>query len=585
MSRSPHDLESARQAERSQSGYRQQLSRLDQMLENGESWSGNERNCAFLNLGTNHSSTAQVHFATVSALTGLNFLEDSRAHALVDWDQDGNVDLCTTSRTAPRLRLMRNESTNENRFIALRLIGKSCNRDAIGARVEVKMTGQRPIVKTLNAGEGFLSQSSKWLHFGLGPPPADLRTAPAIESLDVFWPGATQPQSFRDLKADFFYEIMQDVPVPKQLARRRDLSQQLVSKALELPGTSDSAQILLSSRLPLPPLSFKQFDGATQQVVQGEGEAVWLNLWASWCAPCLRELQEISSRADELRAAGVKVVALSLDDFEQPNVEPTSLADAKRCVQDLKFPFIAGAAPAETIRRLQFASQQIFGRQSQTDLPASFLITADGELAAIYRGPVSVDRFLADAATLSADPKGLMEAALPFPGVWFDGRRRSVPIGMVADLIDHQAAQEAADYVRVHQSDLSQQPGYAEVVGYLGTLLAQKGDLEQALEMYRKALEADPKAVPVLNNMAWHLATHPDPSQRDPQLAIQQAEAAAKLTNYRVASILDTLATAYEAAEQSDQARATLDRAIEIAQQREQTELVTRLKAKRSKLE
>ena len=251
---------------------------------------------------------------------------------------------------------------------------------------------------------------------------------------------------------------------------------------------------------------------------------------------------------------------------------------------DLNFPFVAGAAPAETIRRLQFAERMVFGRQSKTALPASFLLSADGKLAAVYRGPVTIPRLLADVESLTKDERSLTETALPFRGIWFDGRRRFAPIGIVADLIDRRALDDALDYVSRNNKELSQQPGYVEVIGMLGTLLATEDQVKQALQMYRWALEVDPNSIPVLNNMAWHLATNKDPALRDPQSAIRQAELAARLTKYQSASILDTLAVCYATAEQFDRARETFDRAIQLALDAGQHDLAERLKTKRSRL-
>ena len=101
----------------------------------------------------------------------MSFLDDARAHALVDWDYDGDLDIWSTNRTAPRLRFLRNDANGDQHFLALRLRGRQCNRDAIGARVEVVLPngpGAKPLVRSLRAGEGFLAQSTKWLHFGLG---------------------------------------------------------------------------------------------------------------------------------------------------------------------------------------------------------------------------------------------------------------------------------------------------------------------------------------------------------------------------------------------------------------------------------
>ena len=151
------------------------------LLRDGRSLSGNERNCSFLNCGG-------PRFANVSAAMGLDYADDARSQALVDWDHDGDLDLWVYNRSGPRLRLMRNQTdatSNDHLFVAFRLKGTTCHRDAIGARVEVKLAGsdqRKRLVQTLYAGHGFLSQSSNWVHFGLGK-------RPQVEEVTVHWPG------------------------------------------------------------------------------------------------------------------------------------------------------------------------------------------------------------------------------------------------------------------------------------------------------------------------------------------------------------------------------------------------------------
>jgi len=146
------------------------------MLADGRSLSGHEHNCCFLN-------THGKRFADVSAAIGLDHTSDSRGAATVDWDLDGDLDIWISNRTGPRLRFMHNRLGTGSHFLALRLEGVKCNRDAIGARVEVFGAGESGsrLVRALRAGEGYLAQSSKWLHFGLGD-------QSAIERIVVHWP-------------------------------------------------------------------------------------------------------------------------------------------------------------------------------------------------------------------------------------------------------------------------------------------------------------------------------------------------------------------------------------------------------------
>ncbi|RMH15071.1 MAG: hypothetical protein D6696_21675, partial [Acidobacteria bacterium] len=203
MSRSPDVERSSDAREAYVAGWQAIL----ELLRQGRSWSGHERNCAFLSCGGET-------FADVSAASGLDFADDGRALAVVDWDQDGDLDLWLHNRTGPRLRLMinRSERYGGGRSVAFRLQGTRVNRDAIGARVEVELADGRRRIETLYAGDGFLSQSSKWLHVGLG-------REDRIESVAVRWPGGRR-ESFAGVEAGGRYRLVEGEGIARPLPPR-----------------------------------------------------------------------------------------------------------------------------------------------------------------------------------------------------------------------------------------------------------------------------------------------------------------------------------------------------------------------------
>ena len=85
------------------SDYRSGWKAVFKMMKEGLSWSGRERNCAFLNMDG-------ARFAELSSVSGLDFADDARGAAVVDWDLDGRLDLWVTNRTAPQARFMHNVS-------------------------------------------------------------------------------------------------------------------------------------------------------------------------------------------------------------------------------------------------------------------------------------------------------------------------------------------------------------------------------------------------------------------------------------------------------------------------------------------
>ena len=100
---------------------------VNKLMMEGRSWSGREANCVFLNTGAKR-------FANVSAISGLNFLDDARGLAVCDWDQDGSLDLWLANRSAPQTRFLRNQGPRGH-FLSLQLKGTTSNNDAMNRAV------------------------------------------------------------------------------------------------------------------------------------------------------------------------------------------------------------------------------------------------------------------------------------------------------------------------------------------------------------------------------------------------------------------------------------------------------------------
>ena len=64
---------------------------------------------------------------------------------------------------------------------------------------------------------------------------------------------------------------------------------------------------------PLPPLALEAADGETTGLDAFAGRVVVLNLWATWCAPCKREMPTLADLQAAFDPAAVRVVALAID--------------------------------------------------------------------------------------------------------------------------------------------------------------------------------------------------------------------------------------------------------------------------------
>jgi tetratricopeptide (TPR) repeat protein len=123
---------------------------------------------------------------------------------------------------------------------------------------------------------------------------------------------------------------------------------------------------------------------------------------------------------------------------------------------------------------------------------------------------------------------------------------------------DHEAA------VRHLEQALRLDPGYERAHTNLGAALRLRGETAEAIGHFRQALLIDPDAGDALYNLAWLLATHPDPKFREPGEAVRLAERACRLTRNQDAPALDALAAAYAAAGRFDEAAAAARAALAL---------------------
>jgi tetratricopeptide (TPR) repeat protein len=137
-------------------------------------------------------------------------------------------------------------------------------------------------------------------------------------------------------------------------------------------------------------------------------------LWASWCQPCLSELQQLKQQADALAQAGLIIVALSTDRLTfGPSSDPQSALDF---AEEAKLPFPIGFANEPLVQQLQLAHDKIFYRRRALPLPCSFLVDEQGKLAVLYKGPIGAAQLLEDIGLLNATQAKLDLAASPFQG-------------------------------------------------------------------------------------------------------------------------------------------------------------------------
>jgi len=114
---------------------------------------------------------------------GQKAARSSRSAAVADFDNDGRLDVITNNFN-DKPYYYRNQFPKRN-YLKLALTGTKSNRDAIGAVVHL-FAGSTRMVRQVEGAGGYLSCSSKIIHFGLGD-------TKSVDRIEIRWPdGSTQ---------------------------------------------------------------------------------------------------------------------------------------------------------------------------------------------------------------------------------------------------------------------------------------------------------------------------------------------------------------------------------------------------------
>jgi len=74
-----------------------------------------------------------------------------------------------------------------------------------------------------------------------------------------------------------------------------------------------AAVTVASEALRLPALTFQDASGAPKKLADWRGRTVLLNLWATWCVPCRKEMPALDTLQAELGGPKFQVVAVNID--------------------------------------------------------------------------------------------------------------------------------------------------------------------------------------------------------------------------------------------------------------------------------
>jgi hypothetical protein len=155
------------------------------------SWHGWERD---RHLRNNGDGT----FTEIGRAAGNDLILNSRGVAAADYWNRGVLDLAVSAST-DRHALLKNSVGTKRNWLEFELVGTKSNRDAVGARVTVRVKGKAQM-REVFLGDGYGSQNTLRQHFGLND-------ATQADEVIVKWPRTGIVQKFQNVAANRILQV------------------------------------------------------------------------------------------------------------------------------------------------------------------------------------------------------------------------------------------------------------------------------------------------------------------------------------------------------------------------------------------
>ena len=523
--------------------YEQGWSAINDLIRSDCTWSGYERNVFYAN---NRDGT----FADVSAVVGLDFVEDGRAFALADFDHDGRLEIFLKNRNAPQLRILKNVSEDLPPSIAFRLQGAKSNRDAIGASVTIE-TGSGRQMRMLQAGSGFLSQHSKDIFFGLGEAKGPLGAS-------IRWPSGLV-QELHGLPINHRIWVAEGAepshmePFKSALTKRiAPTTEGAANVGAEVEQLPTKIETWLLSPVAAPDFSLPDLSGQARSFSATRGSPLLLNFWTTKSPDSREDLSALQKSYSAWAAKGLQLVAVNVDDPADEEV--------RTFARDLTFTILLGSDEVAAIYNILY--RQLFDRHRDLSLPTSFLIDSNGDIVKVYQGAIVSEHVDKDFQSIPRTDADRLARALPFPSVKYalEFGRNYLSYGALFFQRGYLDQAEAS-----FQQALRDEPSSAEALYGIGSVYLNQNKNAAARETFESVVKLSPNYPDTLPD-AWNNLGVIATRQGRVNDSVPCFLEALRLNPHHLLS-LDNLGNAYRSQKRWDEARKVLERALEVAPQ------------------
>jgi len=162
------------------------------------------------------------------------------------------------------------------------------------------------------------------------------------------------------------------------------LSSLSVSTAFAYPGMQQKTEAASQSSIdlinvlpktyPIDIVTFKDSKGDAVDFSQYKGKVIMVNMWATWCPPCVRELPAIERLSTKFDSKDFEILPISIDVEGKDKVKP-----------------FLKALGMETFNSYYDEKQELSRVFPLDTIPATFILNKEGELLAFVRSFVDWD--------------------------------------------------------------------------------------------------------------------------------------------------------------------------------------------------
>ena len=126
--------------------------------------------------------------------------------------------------------------------------------------------------------------------------------------------------------------------------------------------------------------SMANAQGQAQSLSQWKGKSLVVNFWATWCAPCVQEMPELSALQTEVANKNIQILGIGID-------SASNIAEFSSKYR-ISYPlYVAGMSGTDLSRQ--------FGNQAG-GLPFTVLVGSDGKIRKTYLGRLRFEELRKD---------------------------------------------------------------------------------------------------------------------------------------------------------------------------------------------